>query len=185
MTTVLLRMPSGRAVLAAGLLAIFALAGSLTVALADDPTSADPTVQASPAPSADPELTPDASAMPDPVIDPQAVPTLPSPASGGGIEVAPTLPSPRRGGNEAAATLPSPGGGGNQVLRGGGNGPSVLDRVEIIMAAPVQSAIARRADVMAFFRPRPWLVALFLGLTIAILAMLAAGFREKRQLARI
>ena len=41
--------------------------------------------------------------------------------------------------------------------------------------APVQTAVAGHASVAAFFQPRPWLVAVFLGFTIAIVAMLAAG----------
>jgi hypothetical protein len=53
------------------------------------------------------------------------------------------------------------------------------------MAPVLQTAVAGHASVIAFFQPRPWLVAAFLGLMIAIIAMLAAGFREKRQLARI
>jgi hypothetical protein len=166
----------------AGFVATFALAASLTVALADDETP-DPTVEASPAATADPDLQ---------------APTLPSPANGGGNGAC--WLSPSGGGNEAspvaglqaASTLPSPASGGwkqPSVTVGTAaqaKEPSVLDRVQTVVMAPVlQTAVAGHASVIAFFQPRPWLVAAFLGLMIAIIAMLAAGFREKRQLARI
>jgi hypothetical protein len=175
MTAVLLRMPSrlSRALTVAGLAVIFGLAGSLTVAMADDPTS-DPTVEASPVPAADAEPSSATTATADLVPAATAAPTLPSPKGGGGKPLLAGIPTQvERAGSK---TL---------IAQAVANPPSVLDQVGTVIMAPVQTAVAGHASVAAFFQPRPWLVAVFLGFTIAIVAMLAAGFREKRQLARI
>lgn len=179
----LVRIPSrlSRAMAVAGLVSIFALAGSLTLAMADDPAadlSPDPTVEPSPAPSADPGPGPAASAIADPASGPAVqatTPSLPLPLQGGGMQPSVTLPI------NGGMALPFV----SIAVQRAGYRPSVVDRAERIITAPIQSAISGRATVMADFQPRPWLVALLLGLAISILAMLAAGFRAKRQLARI
>jgi hypothetical protein len=179
MTAVLLRMPSrlSRALAVAGLASVFAMAGSLTVAMADEPT-ADPTVQASAAPAADAEPDPAAAPTADPVLAVE-----PSSAPAAQPQTAPAA-VPAAAAYQAKAADPSarpvPATTASTQTTG-----SVLDQVGTVIMAPVQTAVAGHVDVAAFFHPRPWLVALFLGLTIAVLAMLAAGFKERRQLARL
>ena len=182
MTALLVRIPSrlSRAMAVAGLVSIFALAGSLTLAMADDPAadlSPDPTVEPSPAPSADPGPSPvAASAIPDPASAVQATtPPVILPVNGGVTEPSVSI-AVQGGANQPSVSIP---------VQAGGNRPSIVHWAESLITSPIQTAISGRATVMADFQPRPWLVALVLGLAISILAMLAAGFRAKRQLARI
>jgi hypothetical protein len=38
---------------------------------------------------------------------------------------------------------------------------------------------------MGLFRPRPWLIPLFVGLAIAVFSVLAAGFKARTELLRL